>query len=444
MKVDLLDRVSKTIKKYDMIKEGERLLVGLSGGADSVALLLCLNKLGFGVSALHVNHCLRGEESDGDQRFCEELCKRLGIPLTVKRIDVISYCKANSLSTEEGARVLRYKAFYEAGLDKICTAHNLDDCLETAVFNLARGSGLKGVSSIPPVRDNVIRPLIECSRGEIEQFLADEGQSFVTDSTNLTDDYSRNKIRHRVLPELKNINSSLLATYRRTAEYLRQDSAFLEALADKALEECRVNEGSGGFAREKLMSLEYPVKRRVIMRLLEENGVSASSELVELTDRLISEGGKLNVKENCFAATRSSLLYFYKEQESESEDKQLNVPENGEVEWQGRKIIFKIIEIDGKFENVNKKFANSCLDYDKIIGELVLRQRKAGDKLRLVSRDFSSDVRMLLKQAFKAHERSSAVILADSEGVVMVEGYGCAQRVKIDESTKKVLVFYCE
>ena len=191
MKSELAAKVERTIRKFHMAVKGERLLVGLSGGADSAALLLCLNELGYDVSACHVNHCIRGEEADRDQHFCERLCEGLGIGITVRRVDVPAYCRANPVSEEEGARLLRYNALQEISADKICTAHNLDDCLETTLFNLARGSGLKGIASIPPVRGNIIRPLIECSREEIEAYLAERGQNFVTDSTNLLDEYSR-------------------------------------------------------------------------------------------------------------------------------------------------------------------------------------------------------------------------------------------------------------
>ena len=140
MKSELAAKVERTIRKFHMAEKGERLLVGLSGGADSAALLLCLNELGYDVSACHVNHCIRGEEADRDQHFCERLCEGLGIGITVRRVDVPAYCRANPVSEEEGARLLRYNALQEISADKICTAHNLDDCLETTLFNLARGA----------------------------------------------------------------------------------------------------------------------------------------------------------------------------------------------------------------------------------------------------------------------------------------------------------------
>ncbi|WP_242940884.1 tRNA lysidine(34) synthetase TilS [Ruminococcus albus] len=427
------------MEKYHMAHKSERLLVGLSGGADSVALLLCLYELGYDICACHVNHCIRGEEADRDQHFCEELCRGLGIEITVKRVDVPAFCRENPVSEEEGARLLRYKALQEIGADKICTAHNLDDCLETTLFNLARGSGLKGIASIPPVRENIIRPLIECSRADIESFLAEKGQSFVTDSTNLLDEYSRNKLRHKVVPVLREINPSLMETFAKTLGFLREDSAYLERLADEAFEKVTCGDG---YSCKMIRELDYPVRRRVIMRILAKYDIEVGQDKIEIIEKLVNQGGKANVKANCFAYTKSGVLYVFTEKNDEDiqQDEVMIEPESV-VDWQGRSVSFKLVIIDGKFENVNKKFANSCLDYDKIKGVIVLRKRRAGDRVTLVNRQHSSDVRVLMKQGFPVHKRDSAVILADDEGIVLAENFGAADRVRIDSSTRRVLIF---
>ncbi|SEL12105.1 tRNA lysidine(34) synthetase TilS [Ruminococcus albus] len=439
MKSELVQRVGRTIEKYNMAHKGERLLVGLSGGADSAALLLCLYELGYDVCACHVNHCIRGEEADRDQHFCEELCRGLGIEITVKRVDVPAYCRENPVSEEEGARLLRYKALQEIDADKICTAHNLDDCLETTLFNLARGSGLKGIASIPPVRENIIRPLIECRRADIEEFLAEKGQNFVTDSTNLLDEYSRNKLRHKVVPVLREINPSLMDTFAKTLGFLREDSAFLDKLSDEAFEKVTCGDS---FSCKMIRELDYPVRRRVIMRILTKYDIEVGQDKIEIIETLVNQGGKANVKSNCFAYTKSGTLYIFTEKNDENNQQdELKIEPESVVNWQGRSVSFKLVTIDGKFENVNKKFANSCLDYDKIKGVIVLRKRRAGDRFRLVNRQHSSDVRVLMKQGFPVHKRDSAVILADDEGIVLAENFGAADRVRIDSSTRVVLVF---
>ena len=208
------DKVLSTIKANEMIKQGDRVIVGLSGGADSVALLCVLlelkDELGITLSAVHINHCLRGAESDSDELFCQKLCAEKEIDFTAHRIDVKSYCEQNKIGTEEGARALRYSIFEAADpTAKIATAHTLSDNVETVIMNLARGSALDGLCGIPPVRGRIIRPIIDCSRSDVEAFLAKLGQSYVTDSTNLTDDYSRNRVRHNVIPILKQLNPEL-------------------------------------------------------------------------------------------------------------------------------------------------------------------------------------------------------------------------------------------
>ena len=439
MNSNLLDKVQKTINKFKMTNKGEQLLVCLSGGADSVALLLCLYKLGYSVSACHIDHCLRGEESDRDRLFCIDLCEKYNIPIIVRRINVKEYCEKKSLSTEEGARILRYKAFSEIECDKICTAHTLSDCLETTIFNLARGSGLKGLASIPPIRDNIIRPLIECTRVEVEEFLSELNQDFVTDSTNLSNDYSRNKIRHLVVPQLENINSSLMKTYGNTLEFLRTDSDFIEEQSDIAFLNCKID---SKYDCGEILKLHESIRRRVLMRILQENQVEVSAEKIITLEYLIINGGKVNIKGELFAVSDNGFLIFKHEKKHIQTDyTAIKVDKMGEYVFGNRKISFKIEDNSYHIENVHKKFANCCLDYDKIKGEILLRSRKAGDKIMLCNRSFTSDVRKLVNEMYPAEKRSSVIVLSDDYGVIFVEGAGACDRVKIDGSTKRILTF---
>ena len=208
----MTERIIGSIDTYSMLKGGERVTAALSGGADSVCLLLVLKELeekyNIKVYAVHVNHCIRGEESDRDEHFCRDLCRKLGVELTVRRIDVPAYAADNKRSLEEAARDIRYSVFAEvASGGKLATAHTASDSAETVILNLARGTGLKGICGIPPVRDNIIRPLIDVTRNDVENYLLKRGQNFITDSTNLSVDYTRNRIRpvsytHLTLPTI--------------------------------------------------------------------------------------------------------------------------------------------------------------------------------------------------------------------------------------------------
>ena len=353
---NFLVKVASTIEKFNMANKSERLLVCLSGGADSVTLLLCLYELGYDVCACHVNHHLRGEESDRDQHFCEKLCEKLGVELKVFHADVVGYCKEHSVSTEEGARKLRYDFFDSIGADKICTAHSLSDCLETAIFNLARGTGLKGICGIPPVRGNIIRPLIDCTRQEIEGFLKERGQDFVTDSTNLTDDYTRNKIRHLVVPRLAELNSSLFGSYSMTADRLRTDSDYLESQGLEAFEKAVLPKGYDALC---LRQLHESVRRRAIMHILEKEGLAVSHDSIEDIDRLILDVGKANVKGGVFAVCSKGVLSFAKgEMLDNSTLRSVKVSDEGVYQFGSKEIEFKIYPFDGKIANVHKKFAN--------------------------------------------------------------------------------------
>lgn len=231
----LLRSAADTIRRYDMLRPGERVLVALSGGADSVSLLLVLQALGYEVRAFHLNHCLRGAESDRDEAFCRALCAERGVPLHVGRCDIAALSQGKAV--EETARRERYRLLERAAEgDKVATAHTADDNLETVLFHLVRGSGAKGVSGIPPVRGAVIRPLLFAERREIEAFLRENGQDYVTDSSNLSDDYTRNRLRHSVLPVLRGINEQAAQAALRLGEQLRQDEACLGGQAERCLQ----------------------------------------------------------------------------------------------------------------------------------------------------------------------------------------------------------------
>ncbi len=222
-------------------KRGLRLLLGLSGGADSVALLIALVEAKVDVRAVHCNFSLRGEESNRDQRFVETLCERLSVPLTVKRFDTHSYCAQRRLSLEDGCRRLRYNFFSEEMRRQDClrvaVAHHADDNAETLMLGLMRGAGLRGLKGMLADTGEVIRPLLRCRRADIISYLEEKGEGFVTDSTNLNSDFNRNFIRNDVIPMLASRWPSALASIARSAECLCEDFKLLlpmiESLGEK-------------------------------------------------------------------------------------------------------------------------------------------------------------------------------------------------------------------
>ena len=226
-------KVERYIEKYKLLKSSELYLVALSGGADSVALLLLLKNAHFNVHAAHCNFHLRGEESDRDEAFCVELCKGLGVELHRAHFDTREYAELHKVSIEMAARELRYKWFeqlrQDIGAAGICVAHHRDDSVETVLLNLVRGTGLRGLTGIQPRNGHILRPLLCVSRAEIEAFLAEKGQKYVTDSTNLKADVQRNIVRLEVLPLLRKLNPAVAENIQRTAEYLSEAQQVLNA-----------------------------------------------------------------------------------------------------------------------------------------------------------------------------------------------------------------------
>ena len=437
----MLDKIYGFICKYKMVDSGDTVVCGLSGGADSVALLLALHelreKLGITIEALHVNHCLRGAESDRDELFCEELCRVRNIAFKAVSCDVKSYSKENSLSVEEAARKLRYSIFEENSKGKkLATAHNANDNLETVILNLSRGTGVKGLAGIPPARDNIIRPLLTVTRAEIESFLNDRGQSYVTDSTNLSDDYTRNRIRHKIIPLMQEINSSVISSSVNSIDAVREENMLIESMTDEAVSSCK----SGN----RLNDLgKYPavVRKRAVARLLSGNDLPYSHKRLDEADNILINGGKINISgDHYLIGSKNSI-----------ELKTL-VPRSGDIIsapliignnqiFADRRLLCELMECDNlkKNESVNKISTFFLLDYDKIRGRAIVRSRKYGDKIKLCRRSFTSSVKKLINETIAAEDRNILHFIEDEEGTIFAEGIGIADRVAPDKNTARLL-----
>lgn len=303
------EKILLAIKTYDMLKPGDKVIAGLSGGADSVTLLHALksleNTLGIELYACHINHNLRGSESDGDQLFAENLCKRLGVEIKVFSVDVKGGIEKHQ-STEEKARELRYGAFKEISEElgaKVATAHNACDNSETVLLNILRGTGLKGLCGIPPKRDYLIRPLIFCTREEIEDYIKENGLEFVTDKTNFSTAYTRNKVRLEIMPKLLEINPSFHTGIERMTGSLIRDSRFLENMARDALDKAREREGV--YLTQPLLELPKPIFDRVVSLMLREKEIEPSALRIKGIGEIMESGrGKINLEKNKFAVVK--------------------------------------------------------------------------------------------------------------------------------------------
>lgn len=266
----MVEKVLASIKKYNMLQTGESVIIGLSGGADSVALTLALVEIKsiyqLNLKTVHINHGLRGDEALRDENFVVNLSDNLKIPVETYFFDVLKEAKLRGLSCEEAGRLVRYEAFMKAaealGGAKIAVAHNKNDSAETIIFNLCRGSGLLGLAGIPPVRGNIIRPLIDIEREEIEAYLKEKNAAHIEDSTNSTLCYTRNVIRQMVIPLLKErVNANSVENINNFSHLARDEDLFLNSLARDGYISCLKNEG---LDIEKLKSYPETLQKRII------------------------------------------------------------------------------------------------------------------------------------------------------------------------------------
>lgn len=436
----MICKVKNTLNSFSMLEGADEVIVGFSGGADSVCLLHILNSLKdefkIKLRAAHVNHCLRGDESERDEKFVRDFCLQNHIELSVLRVNVSEKAKENSMSIEEYGRKVRYDFFKSLcnKNSKIATAHNLNDCEETFIFNLTRGASLNGLTSIPPVRDNIIRPIIECSRNEIEEYCKDNNLDFVTDSTNLSDDYTRNKIRHNIITLLKEINPSFDNTFLRCIDTLRQDNKYI---FDKADELFYQSELPFGFDAEKIRKAETSLRNRVISRIVHEKcGVVPEKRHIDLIFNILN-GGKVELFDRETLIVRKGIMYFLSDVEKRVFNDEV-VVFNDDNKWSNNYITLELSE--NNIQKVYKELVLSTLDYDKIVGKLVLRKRQEGDKITLPVRKVTKTLKKLFNEMqISPEERENILVLADDKSVVWVEKIGADQRVVPTKDSKKIV-----
>lgn len=404
------------------VKRGEKITAALSGGADSVFLLYLLASYcddnGTLLEAVHVNHSLRGEESDRDEMFCRELCKENNIPLTVKRIDAKKYSEENHLSVEEGARKLRYDIFGRIE-GYTATAHNLNDNAETVILNMARGTALKGLCGIPPKRDNIIRPLLKISRQEIEDFLNRNGIPFVTDSTNLSDAYTRNRIRHNILPVMESVNENYLLNIGRMTGFLSEDEELLSRMAENLSSDIG-----------ELKNAHPALRKRFLKNKMSEAGISVNSDRISRAEKVIFKGNKEQLQENIFAYVENGKLHIDKmtyPHEPLRERKPLLIGENKFSD--GKVIILEKVSFQ-KINSVNNSLTYFVLDYDKIQGGLFFRTVCEGDKIRLHGEKFHRKIRKILNaEKIPVYKRKEAVVIEDENEILFAEYCGVCDTV---------------
>lgn len=461
-------KITEYALKEDMIKKGDGIVVGVSGGADSVCLLVWLSRIaerfGLRLCCVHVHHGIRAGEADRDMQFTEELCAGLGTELAVFKYDVPGYAKENGLSEEEAGRKLRYEAFRqimsERGFNKMAVAHHKEDSAETVLFNLIRGSGAKGLGGIPAVSGAIIRPLMCLDRQEIEEYLRENNIGWQTDSTNLSEEYSRNKIRLSIIPAMQKINEQAVGHILESSEMIGAMYSYIErAAAGSYMRLAHESDGRIVFDIEELSAED-----RVIRLELYRSAVAAlAGGLKDITSRHIfavdgilgGQSGKSIMLPYGITVLREqkTLVIYGSGQtgtaagEQTAEPVEISIKESGCYALpfgQGslKVTVFpeKPMDINEKYVKIAENMYTKCMDCGKIKGTLLLRTRRSGDYLLINSGGSAKKLKeYFIEQKIPLSERDKILLLADGSHILWVMGHRMSDGCKLtDETTRQI------
>lgn len=423
------------------LSAAEQIVIGLSGGADSIALTHILFTR-FGSEKLlcaHVNHGIRGAEGDRDEAFVREFCQGLGLSLQVKEADVPALAKAQGLGLEECGRNLRYHFFQSLCRGKnslVATAHNADDNAETVLFHLIRGSGLSGLCGIPEQRGNIVRPVLHMTRSEIEAYCKEQGLSYITDSSNLENQYARNKIRNIVLPALREINSSAVENINSSADILEEASVYIGVQAQALLLTCETKQGLS--TAPLLQQPDYLIKELLRLYLKKRGcGCLEQVHLVRLC-HAVRHCGSVTVPGSLQVAVGQGVLTV-KPVYRVVQPPQALFP--GIPQEYGRKKIVLQQEKMADSLKINNLLFNKALDCDKIKNVLTVAPRKEGERFLQQGRGVQKSLKKLFNEAkIPAALRDELVILRDGDQIAYIEGFGPGEEYCIDSTTKACYV----
>lgn len=490
------EKVFAYIRKNRLIQEGDNIVVGLSGGADSVSLFYILREykkvVQFNLYAVHINHNIRGEEALRDEKYVEKICEEENVPLFIFSCDVTGIAKKNRLSVEEAGRIIRYEKFREVlnahGGGKIAVAHHMNDQAETIMFNMIRGSGIKGIGGMNPANGDIIRPLLCVKRAEIEEYLSSIGREYCTDSTNLHDDYMRNRLRLKLIPYIEeNINANFVENINEMAQILRETDDFMADCTDKIYGDSLIEkEDKKVILDTKILRTVHPaIVKRVIRKSFLEAGMglkdvtkthtedvaalitktTGKSVMLPLGYRAVNEYERLiiakeSIKEKTAIGKVVPIdidLTEYnvntiptKEIRTAYTDITMSGSNINTMLTEDKAIIYNepytqtVIKIWLEEWNNNQKISSNdytkMFDYDRISGNLQIRARQSGDYLII---DKSGKKKTLkayyIDEKIPRDKRDTTLVIAQGNSVLWVLGHRISEKYKISADTKTVL-----
>lgn len=435
----MLNKVKQFIAEKHLLKADCLYLVALSGGADSVVLLLVLKELGYSIEAVHCNFHLRGEESLRDEQYCKELCEREDIPLHIAHFDTKEYADLHKVSIEMAARDLRYKYFFQLKDDlqaaAICVGHHKEDSVETILINLLRGTGLSGMMGISPDANSIIRPLLSVSRQEIEQYLEERKVNYVTDSTNMIDDVVRNKIRLNIIPLLKEINPSVNDAILTTAQHLTDANIILQDSLEKTVKKA-VLQSRESIKIDLSVVKSFPVPTYFLFQVLKPMGFT-TAQIEEIGRHTDGQTGQIWTSTTHELTHDRGFIYVH-ERQTEGRSK-LVLPEKGRYVFDD-KYSLRLSETDIRGEEGTVFSRNPLvadLDASLVRFPLTLRRTQEGDRfvpLGMQGSQLVSDFLTNLKRN-RFEKRDQMVLVNAADEIVWVVGLRINDRFKITPKT---------
>ena len=418
--------VEKFIDQKSLFERCDKVLVALSGGADSVALLRVLHALGYQCECAHCNFHLRGEESNRDEAFVQQLCQKFDIPLHVTHFDTTDYAHTKRISIEMAARELRYQWFetlrQSIGAKVIAVAHHRDDSVETFLLNLIRGTGINGLKGIAPKNGYVVRPLLQESRENILDYLQHLNQEYVTDSTNLQDEYMRNKIRLNLLPLMKELNPSVSESIAATAERLADAALIYNKEREMAIQ--RVMKGEKVISISALLDETAPSS--LLFELLHPYGFN-SSQIKDIYQSLFGQSGRRfhSSQWEVLRDRDSLILHSFSGEETD------HVPPT---------LTYETVDITPEFIILRDKHI-ACLDADKVTLPLTVRKWQAGDKFTPLGMKGKKNVSdYLTDRKFTLFQKGHQYVACQGDKIVWLIGERIDNAYRIDTDSKRALI----
>ncbi len=461
----MYDDIVEFVKEQGMLNNCDHVVIGLSGGSDSVCLFYVLHEMlrdrNTGLTAVHVHHGIRGAEADRDRDFCRRLCERYGVTLREFYFDVPAYAREHGMGEEEAGRMLRYEAFNSVASEydnaRIAVAHHMNDQAETVLYNMFRGSGIRGIRGMQPVSGNIIRPLLNQSKSDILEILSSRGFGYMEDSTNGDISFIRNKIRTQLIPYAeRNINKQAVKNIVGLSQRAGQAEDYIERMTDEAVLRC-VSVEKDGLLVKGLYEEDPYIIMRVMMRAISQVAGSlkdiGSEHYQRALDLINADSGTiLTLRGGVTLRAEQDGIYIFNESKipdnhasGQSEPEVLiDIKELADsrelVVYRGDEYRFELIDWDGTRPIVNHLYTK-FFDYDKINGNLVLRSRRSGDYLVMDDAGHKKKLKdYFIDKKVPSRLRDEAALLAMDDHIVWVVGGRISNAFKITDTTKRVLV----